>query len=122
MNLDNTTTIDVKLSVNSTWRLHKHRSRTDPHHKTKHAHSVPKHSKMSGMTIRKREEYHLTPKNGNLHSKVMLLNGKELTVNSSGDIPSLQPLFVNSTEPITVAPYSIVFAHIPHFTLYACNN
>ena len=67
-----------------------------------------------------REEYHLTAKDGNLHSKVMLLNGKELSVDSSGDIPLLTPLYVNSSEPITVAPYSIVFIHLPHFTVSAC--
>ena len=34
-----------------------------------------------------REEYHLTAKDGNLQSKVMLLNGKELSVTLSCDIP-----------------------------------
>nr|XP_043630672.1 heparanase-like protein 3 [Erigeron canadensis] len=122
MNLDNTTTIEVKLSVNSTWRLHKHRSHTHHQHKPKHAHSEPKPTKVAATRTRTREEYHLTPQNGDLHSKVMMLNGKQLTVNSSGDIPSLEPLYVNSSDPITVAPYSIVFVHIPHFTLYACNS
>lgn len=119
MNLDNSTSFDVKLSVNSTWRLHKHRSRTHHHHHhhtTKHVHKT----KTGGKRIR--QEYHLTAKDGNLHSQVMMLNEKELTINKSGDIPSLEPLYMNSSEPIIVAPYSIVFAHIPHFTLRACKS
>ncbi|KAI3701517.1 hypothetical protein L6452_26660 [Arctium lappa] len=119
MNLGNTPGFDVKLSVNSTWRLHKHRSRTHHHHHTtKHAHKT----KTGGKVIRTRQEYHLTPKDGNLHSQVMMLNGKELTINESGDIPSLEPLYMNSSEPISVAPYSIVFAHMPYFTLHACKS
>ncbi|XP_024983954.1 heparanase-like protein 3 [Cynara cardunculus var. scolymus] len=126
MNLDNSTSFDVKLSVNSTWRLHKHRSHTHRHHHhhrhhtTKHAHETKTGGKR--IRIRTRQEYHLTAKDGNLHSQVMMLNGKELTINESGDIPSLEPLYTNSSEPITVAPYSIVFAHIPHFTLRACKR
>ncbi|KAL4564046.1 hypothetical protein LXL04_028096 [Taraxacum kok-saghyz] len=126
MNLDNSTTVDVKLSTNSAWRLHKHRSRTHHDHKTKHVHlesrSTKRGSKIGGTRIRTREEYHLTPKDGNLHGKVMMLNGKELKVNSFGEIPSLKPLSMNYSEPIIVAPYSIVFVHLPYFTLYACNS
>ncbi|KAI3709387.1 hypothetical protein L2E82_39149 [Cichorium intybus] len=124
MNLDNTTSVDVKLSVKSIWRLHKHRSHTHHEHKnkTRHAHLESRPTKLGRTRIRTREEYHLTPKDGNLHSKVMMLNGKELIVNASGEIPSLNPLFMNYLEPVTVAPYSIVFVHLPHFTLYACNS
>ncbi|KAL7593274.1 hypothetical protein Lser_V15G33154 [Lactuca serriola] len=122
MNLDNSTIVDVKLSVNSTWRLHKHRSHVHHDHKMKHTRLKSAHTKIRKTRIRTREEYHLTPKDGNLHSKVMMLNGKELRVNSSDEIPSLKPLFMNYSEPIIVAPYSIVFVHLPHFTLYACNS
>lgn len=73
--------------------------------------------KMSEM---EREEYHLTAKDGNLHSQVMLLNGHILTVNSSGEMPPMEPVSVNSSEPITVAPFSIVFAHIPNVVVPAC--
>ncbi|GJZ05373.1 heparanase-like protein 3 [Tanacetum coccineum] len=100
INLDNSTCIiDVNLSAYNT-----------------------RHTKMSGTRKQIREEYRLTAKDGNLHSKVMLLNGEELSVDSSGDIPLLTPLYVNSSEPITVAPYSIVFVHLPHFTVYACQS
>ncbi|KAL5100813.1 hypothetical protein RYX36_005140 [Vicia faba] len=68
-----------------------------------------------------REEYHLTPQNGNLHSQILLLNGNVLTVNSDGDIPPLEPVFVNSSKPIRVAPFSIVFSHIPDAVVSACS-
>ncbi|CAN0918175.1 Heparanase-like protein 3 [Linum grandiflorum] len=66
-----------------------------------------------------RDEYHLTAEDGNLHSQTMLLNGKGLQVNSDGDIPEFEPLHVNSSEPISVAPLSIVFARVPYI-LPAC--
>lgn len=68
-----------------------------------------------------RREYHLTAKDGNIHSQIMLLNGNILTVNSAGDIPPLNPLYVDSSKPITVRPHSIVFAHIPDAVLSACS-
>lgn len=67
-----------------------------------------------------REEYHLTPKDGNLQSQQMLLNGKVLATDANGDIPKLEPVQVEGTQPITVAPYSIVFAHMPSFYAPAC--
>uniref|UniRef100_A0A1D1XRU8 Heparanase-like protein 3 n=1 Tax=Anthurium amnicola TaxID=1678845 RepID=A0A1D1XRU8_9ARAE len=67
-----------------------------------------------------RDEYHLTAKDGNLHSQAMLLNGNILAVDSNWNIPVLEPVKVNSSEPITVSPFSIVFAHIPHFYAPAC--
>lgn len=67
-----------------------------------------------------REEYHLTAEDGNLHSQIMLLNGKILGLNSYGDIPPLEAVTVNSSDPITVAPFSIVFAQIPDVVLPAC--
>ena len=67
-----------------------------------------------------REEYHLTPMDRNIRSRTVLLNGKALTVDSSGIIPSLQPVRVNSSELITVAPYSIVFVSMPNVSISAC--
>ncbi|GAU11933.1 hypothetical protein TSUD_195570 [Trifolium subterraneum] len=49
-----------------------------------------------------RREYHLTVKDGNV-----------LTVNAAGDVPPLNPIYVNSSKPITIDPLSILFAHIP---------
>ena len=68
-----------------------------------------------------RREYHLTAKDGNLHSQTMVLNGNILSVNSAGDIPSLNPIYVDSSKPITVRPLSIVFAHIPDAAVKACS-
>ncbi|KAL1819617.1 hypothetical protein DCAR_0415913 [Daucus carota subsp. sativus] len=67
-----------------------------------------------------REEYHLTAKDRDLHSQTMLLNGNALTLTSSGDIPTFIPVNVNSSEPIKVAPHSIVFVHLPNVVLPAC--
>ncbi|KAI7753795.1 hypothetical protein M8C21_022231, partial [Ambrosia artemisiifolia] len=64
------------------------------------------HSAKLGNKEFTREEYHLTAKDGNLKSHILLLNGKELTVNSTGIIPSLDPIEVNLHDPIIVAPYS----------------
>ncbi|KAD2394313.1 hypothetical protein E3N88_41290 [Mikania micrantha] len=123
INLDNKTTVDVNLSLNSTWMLdtlkppppHHHH-----HHRRHHDANKPRNRKIRGLNIR--EEYHLTAKNRDLHSQVMMLNGKELKVNSYGEIPKLKPLYVNSTEMISVSPFSIVFVHMPHLTFYACSN
>lgn len=121
INLDNSSTIETKVSFNGTDTLRlRHKSRHS--HKTKLiqqpvVNNRKQRLKKGGTT---RVEYHLTPKDGDLHSQVMLLNGKILAVHSDGQIPSLEGKTVNSTEPITVAPFSIVFAHIPNVNLPAC--
>lgn len=68
-----------------------------------------------------REEYHLTAKDGELHSKTVLLNGKELHVDHFGRIPLLEPKRVNPADPIAIAPLSIVFVHIPTIQVPACS-
>lgn len=69
-----------------------------------------------------REEYHLTAKDGDIHSQIVLLNGKILAVDSSGNIPRLKPIRVNPLSLVTVAPFSIVFAHIPNILVPACKK
>ncbi|XAR69400.1 Beta-glucuronidase [Bertholletia excelsa] len=69
-----------------------------------------------------REEYHLTAKDGDLHSQTVLLNGEILSVNSSGTIPSLKPKPMNLSEPVTVNPFSVVFVHIPSIHVPACSR
>ncbi|XP_065848940.1 heparanase-like protein 3 [Euphorbia lathyris] len=122
INLDNSTAVQVNVKYNNTMALHHkhnhhhHRSfKSRRSHRTK-AVELPQVS-AAGST---REEYHLTAKDGNLHSQTMLLNGNSLTVNSSGDIPNLDPIHVNSSTPIIVAPFSIVFVHLPS-VLPACS-
>ncbi|XP_019463405.1 PREDICTED: heparanase-like protein 3 [Lupinus angustifolius] len=70
--------------------------------------------------VKFREEYHLTAKNQNLHSQVMLLNGNILRVNKDGAIPPLKPVHVDPSKPIVVTPLSVVFAHIPDVIIPAC--
>ncbi|OVA19193.1 Glycoside hydrolase [Macleaya cordata] len=113
INLDGNTTAEVRITTKTT------ASKRTQTLKSQHGSSGSRiqYSKTAEII---REEYHLTAKDGDLHGQTMLLNGKILAVNSSGEIPPLEPIFVNSTEPINVAPYSIVFAHIPMIDLPAC--
>lgn len=67
-----------------------------------------------------REEYHLMAKNGDLQSQILLLNGKILKLDSSGGIPPLEPILKRVSDPITVAPYSVVFVVIPNIKVSAC--
>lgn len=67
-----------------------------------------------------REEYHLTAKDRDLHSQVTLLNGKILSVDSSGNIPALNPIKVRMSDPILVASFSVVFARFPSMNVTAC--
>jgi heparanase 1 len=67
-----------------------------------------------------REEYHLTSKDGNIQSDVVLLNGIPLKLTEKLDIPELKPIFVSSSSPIKVDPYSIVFVHLKGFKAPAC--
>nr|GMC61416.1 heparanase-like protein 3 [Ipomoea batatas] len=116
INLDGNTSAKVRVDFNGSSMEHsRHR---DDHSLRMRAFLVPQIYELEAMS---REEYHLTAKNGDLQSQTMLLNGKELGVDSSGQIPSLQPQFVSSSEPITVAPFSIVFAHIPYVVQPACS-
>ncbi|KAL2546697.1 Heparanase-like protein 2 [Forsythia ovata] len=67
-----------------------------------------------------REEYHLTPKDGNIQSDVLLLNGTPLKLTESSDIPAMNPQLVDASLPITVAPDSFVFATLKGFQAPAC--
>lgn len=114
INLDNTTTVQVgvsveKLTLEQAVRL------------TRKTQFSGRYREEEGETANEmsREEYHLTAKDGDLHSRTMLLNGEILQLNSSGQIPPLNPRSVDVSQPITVAPYSILFAQIP-VNLPAC--
>ncbi|XP_052160514.1 heparanase-like protein 3 isoform X2 [Oryza glaberrima] len=88
-----------------------------------HANTVKKHSRKTRHLAAgsMREEYHLTAKDGSLQSQVMLLNGRALVADENGEIPRLEPVKVDAAQPIAVAPYSIVFAHIHNFPAPACS-
>lgn len=115
INLSGNTTSEVSISANNkTYKTLKQHERPSKK-KTKHVKGFGERA--MGFT---REEYHLTPKDGNIQSQTMLLNNKILGIDSSGNIPKLEPIEVEATQPITVAPYSIVFVHIPYFSAPAC--
>lgn len=67
-----------------------------------------------------REEYHLTPKDGDLQSKTVLLNGKPLELTDEGGIPTLAPEFVDLKSPIFIDPLSIKFIVLPNFSAPGC--
>ncbi|KAI4376881.1 hypothetical protein MLD38_014589 [Melastoma candidum] len=117
INLDGNSTIEVQVSTAEY-------TRSDEL-------SLQQHSQTGGTDFAKmsrrhsshastREEYHLTPDGGDLHSQTMLLNGKILQVDRSGKIPQMDPVKVRESDPISVAPYSIVFARIANQNISAC--
>lgn len=114
INLDANTTTQVIVNGKNTFIYLKHNTRGQSVKLSRVAHIG---KKVSGLT---REEYHLTAKDGDLHSQIMLLNGEILAVDENSKIPRLEPSKIDALEPITIAPYSIVFAHIPYFYAPAC--
>ncbi|GAB2209460.1 hypothetical protein Droror1_Dr00026676 [Drosera rotundifolia] len=68
----------------------------------------------------KREEYHLSPQNGHLQSRTVLLNGERLVISDTGDIPSLNPVLVNVNSLLYISPMSIAFIVFPNFDAPAC--
>ncbi|KAI8565661.1 hypothetical protein RHMOL_Rhmol03G0277700 [Rhododendron molle] len=114
INLDNATTVQAKVAFQGSFTVPQKRK---IHSNGKNIILLPGENKIGEM---ERDEYHLTAKDGDLHSQIMLLNGKILGLNSYGDIPPLESVTVNSSDPITVVPFSIVFAQIPDVVLPAC--
>uniref|UniRef100_A0A0E0C2K3 Heparanase-like protein 1 n=1 Tax=Oryza meridionalis TaxID=40149 RepID=A0A0E0C2K3_9ORYZ len=72
--------------------------------------------------LEKREEYHLTPQDGNPFARTVLLNGAPLQLTGDGDIPSLPPVMVSVNSPIYVAPLSIAFVVFPDFEAEGCER
>ncbi|KAG9448469.1 hypothetical protein H6P81_008434 [Aristolochia fimbriata] len=120
INLDGKKTIHVDdVATHSAFNLRV------KHHR--HMHSRKKHFKVGGHIQKSsgsgiREEYHLEAQDGNIQSQTMLLNGNILAPTPDGEMPPLVPIKVNSSEAIVVAPFSIVFAHIPDINLPACRS
>lgn len=67
-----------------------------------------------------REEYHLSPRDGDLRSKIMHLNGKPLEP-VHGDIPKLEPVHHGVKSPIYINPLTISFIVLPTFDAPACS-
>ncbi|XP_050238113.1 heparanase-like protein 2 [Mercurialis annua] len=83
--------------------------------------SIQNDGNASGSGEVQREEYHLTPKDRDIFSDVILLNGIPLVLTKSSDIPVMNPKLVNAFLPIVVAPHSIVFAVVRGFNAPACS-
>lgn len=115
INLSGNSTTQVFLTTQTSYsspiKLHQRKN-----HRTRIYH-LPKLGKTLEFT---REEYHLTSKDGDIHSQTMLLNGNILSVDSNGNIPELEPVKVDATEPIRVEPFSIVFVRIAYIQAQAC--
>ncbi|KAG6494182.1 heparanase-like protein 3 [Zingiber officinale] len=115
INLSGNSTTQVFVTSQTSYstpiKLRRHKK-----HRTRIYH-LPRLGKTSEFT---REEYHLTSKGGDIHSQTMLLNGNILSVDSNGNIPELEPVKVDATEPIRIEPFSIVFVHIAYIQAQAC--
>ncbi|GAB2289156.1 hypothetical protein Dimus_023459 [Dionaea muscipula] len=117
INLDGDSTVEAKITFNGSSVLHK------LHHQHRRGSRRARSSSVYVKAETGRQEYHLTAMEGNLHSQVMLLNGSILSVDSTGSIPPLEPVNVSSSDdPVIVAPFSIVFVHIPYIVLPACSQ
>ncbi|KAJ3674287.1 hypothetical protein LUZ60_004903 [Juncus effusus] len=69
-----------------------------------------------------RHEYHLTAKDENHLSRIMLLNGNPLELNVDDDVPVLEPVLVPVDSPVVIAPLSIAFVVFPDFEAKACER
>ncbi|KAF3431529.1 hypothetical protein FNV43_RR26260 [Rhamnella rubrinervis] len=78
------------------------------------------HQVSNSNAISQREEYHLTPKDGDIRSEVLLLNGTPLKLTDSLDIPKMEPVLVDSSSSISVAPDSFVFVVLRCFKAATC--
>ncbi|MQM03874.1 hypothetical protein Taro_036663 [Colocasia esculenta] len=115
INLDGNTTVRVTPTTDSAFARASRHAKGLPRTKF---HGVPPRARKTFEFMR--DEYHLTAQDGNLHSQTMLLNGNILAVDSNWNLPALEPVKVNSSQPIIVSPFSIVFVDIPHFYAPAC--
>lgn len=120
INLSGNTTAQVSVTTQGAVAALKHGARKHIGRKFRHVHG-PSFTGVDEAAGAVRDEYHLTPKDGNLRSQVMLLNGKALATDAAGNIPTLEAVKVDAAQPIAVAPYSIVFARISHLNAPACS-
>ncbi|ESW29573.1 hypothetical protein PHAVU_002G081000 [Phaseolus vulgaris] len=77
--------------------------------------------KEGGSPNQMREEYHLTPEDGNIQSQVVLLNGTPLKLTQSLEIPKMKPKLVDPSSTVKVKPDSIVFVNSRSFHAPACS-
>eukprot|EP00252_Welwitschia_mirabilis_P018836 TRINITY_DN4219_c0_g1_i5.p1 TRINITY_DN4219_c0_g1~~TRINITY_DN4219_c0_g1_i5.p1 ORF type:complete len:137 (-),score=17.48 TRINITY_DN4219_c0_g1_i5:247-657(-) len=122
INLSNTTKIEVSVSANPNVTVEKEGTSL----KSFLTHHLKKIFSWAGSRTSEikdyRMEYHLTPKDGDLQSQEVLLNGSVLKVNREGDIPQFVPHMVDAGLPIAVSPMSILFVSLPAFEIPACKK
>ncbi|KAL1150425.1 hypothetical protein V6Z11_A10G258900 [Gossypium hirsutum] len=64
---------------------------------------------------KEREKNHLTPKDENILSSIVLLNGTTLELSDSLEIPELKPKLMDGLKPISIIAHSIAFVTIRDF-------
>ncbi|KAL3640487.1 hypothetical protein CASFOL_015455 [Castilleja foliolosa] len=123
INLSNQTTYNIEVQSEKYAELFE-KSKTRAHKKS-FTHGLKKSVSWIGNTASdeklSREEYNLTPKDGDLRSRVMLLNGQPLQLTATGDIPSLVPAHRDVNERVSIGPSSIKFIVYPNFISPGCN-
>ncbi|KAK2970332.1 hypothetical protein RJ640_003300, partial [Escallonia rubra] len=112
INLSNQTNFNINVQTSMHVNLHKKEN-------TKNARGIKKTvswigGKASDEAL-SREEYHLTPADGNIQSKTMLLNGRRIELTAGGDIPTLSPSFLKEDYGISISPLSMKFIVFPNF-------
>jgi heparanase 1 len=122
INLSNTTGYNVTLQNDINVSLGK---RPDLEKRSSFTHRLKKAVSWLGRKptsdTKRREEYHLTAKDGDLQSKTMLLNGVPLELGDAGSIPAMDPVLVAVDSPVHLAPTSIAFVVLPKFEAKACS-
>lgn len=124
INLSNQT--EFSVDVKSTTSISLHANVKATHKKRSFLHGLKEcvswvGSKASDAPL-SREEYHLTPEDGELQSRTVHLNGRPLQLKESGDIPSFSPVLQDVNSPVSIAPLSIKFIVFPNFIAPGCQE
>lgn len=117
INLSNQTVFNVDVQSNNNARVQVNKKRSVLHGLKK---SVSWIGSKASDEKPPREEYQLTPKNGDLTSTTMLLNAQPLQLTERGGVPDLVPDFVDTNSPLGIAPFSIKFVVHPNFYAPGC--
>lgn len=117
INLSNQTAFNVEVESNNNARVQVIKKRSVLHGLKK---SVSWIGSKASDEKPPREEYDLSPKNGDLISTTMLLNGQPLQLTERGGIPDLVPAHVDANSPLGIAPFSIKFVVYPNFYAPGC--
>lgn len=116
INISNTSAVNVEVDLKSSTTSDAPISTQKSGKKSKHLIG----HKSKGMVPR-RQEFHLTALNGDLHSQTSLLNGIPLEITPSGNLPSLDiPAVRQNSDPVSVAALSIVFVVLQDAQIPIC--